>query len=241
MKEKIISMIPARIGSERLKFKNLALLNKKPLIYYSINITKKTKLFDKIVINSDHKIFSKIAKRYKVNFYLRPKKIGLSNTKSDDVVYDFIKKNPKFEILVWVNPIAPLQESSDISKVIKFFYNKKLDSLITTEDKKVHAFFKNKPVNFEVKGKFKKTQDLIPINIFSYSIMMWRVKSFLKYYKKNGSAMMCGKFLNYSLDSQKSLIVKNEKDLNLIEKIIKNKKNKKNKKIIYDKIIKFIK
>ena len=30
-------MIPARIGSERLKFKNLALVNNRPLIYYSIN------------------------------------------------------------------------------------------------------------------------------------------------------------------------------------------------------------
>ncbi len=37
MSDKIIAMIPARIGSTRLKFKNLALVNKKPLIYYSIN------------------------------------------------------------------------------------------------------------------------------------------------------------------------------------------------------------
>ena len=28
---KIVAMIPARIGSERLKYKNLALLNGKPL------------------------------------------------------------------------------------------------------------------------------------------------------------------------------------------------------------------
>ena len=45
MIKKIVAMIPARIGSERLKKKNLALLNKKPLIYYAINAAKKSKIF----------------------------------------------------------------------------------------------------------------------------------------------------------------------------------------------------
>ena len=43
-KIKIISMIPARIGSERLKYKNLAILKGKPLISYVINASKKTKV-----------------------------------------------------------------------------------------------------------------------------------------------------------------------------------------------------
>ena len=34
-------MIPARIGSQRLKKKNLALINKKPLIEYVIQSAKK--------------------------------------------------------------------------------------------------------------------------------------------------------------------------------------------------------
>ena len=93
MKKKILAMIPARIGSERLKKKNLALINNKPLVYYAINAAKKSQIFDKIYINSDDKIFNKIAKRYKVDFYLRPKKLGSSNTKSDDIVYDFLKNH----------------------------------------------------------------------------------------------------------------------------------------------------
>ena len=40
MKTRIIAMIPARVGSERLKMKNLALINGKPLIYYSIKPQK---------------------------------------------------------------------------------------------------------------------------------------------------------------------------------------------------------
>ena len=61
MKQKICAMIPARIGSQRLKYKNLALINKKPMIYYAIEAAKKSGCFNKIFINSDHDIFSKIA------------------------------------------------------------------------------------------------------------------------------------------------------------------------------------
>ena len=53
MNNKFIAMIPARIGSTRLKYKNLALINGKPLIYYAINAAKNSKMFNKIVLNSD--------------------------------------------------------------------------------------------------------------------------------------------------------------------------------------------
>ena len=85
MKTRIIAMIPARVGSERLKMKNLALINGKPLIYYSIKAAKDSGIFDKIVLNSDSQIFGEIATRYDIDFYLRPRELGSSETKSDDV------------------------------------------------------------------------------------------------------------------------------------------------------------
>ena len=60
---KIYSNDSARIGSTRLKYKNLALINNKPLIYYAINAAKKSKNLDKIVLNSDDIIFKSIAER----------------------------------------------------------------------------------------------------------------------------------------------------------------------------------
>ena len=88
-------------------------------MYYAIHAAKKSKIFDKIYINSDDKIFRKVAKKYNVEFYLRPKKLGSSNTKSDDIVFDFLN-NFDCDILVWVNSIAPLQTSDEIKKVVNF-------------------------------------------------------------------------------------------------------------------------
>ena len=218
--KKIFAMIPARIGSQRLKKKNLALINKKPLIEYVIDSAKKTKFFNEIYINSDDIIFKKIAKKKNINFYLRNKKLGSSNVKSDDVVNDFLKNN-KCDIVVWVNPIAPLQEPKEIKKVIKYFIKKKLNSLITTNKLRNHAIFKDKPLNYKIEERFSKTQDLKPVEIMVYSIMMWKSDSFIKAYKKNKKAILHGRVGYYPVSKFSGIIVKDKMDLEIVSTILK--------------------
>ena len=231
----ITAMIPARIGSERLTFKNLCLVNNKPLIYYSINAAKKSKTFDKIVLNSDDIIFKKIAQRYKVDFFLRPKKFGNNNAKSDDVVFNFLQ-NYTTDILVWVNPIAPLLYYKDIKEVISYFKKSNFESLYTVVDRKVHSIFKSKNLNFVINSKFEQTQNLDPVKEMVYTLMMWKTKSFLKNYKKYGYAFLNNKVCFYPVSFETSYIVKNVDDLKLVESIIKSKNNKYI--IKYDKILK---
>ena len=233
-KIKILAMIPARIGSERLKYKNLALIHNKPLISFVINAAKKSKIFDEIYINSDHNILSKIAERYKINFYKRPSGLGESNIRSDIVVYDFIKKN-NCDILVWVNPIAPLQSPNEISEVVNYFIKKKYDSLITTTKKQVHANYLKKPINYNKKSLFLKTQDLNYIELMVYSLMMWNTKSFSKSFEKFGHGILCGMSGNYVVSDISGILVKTETDLKLVKAIFDIKKNK--SKLKYDKII----
>lgn len=233
-----IAFIPARKGSQRLKYKNLALIDKKPMIYYAINSAIKSKKFSKIVLNSDDLIYKKIADRYKIDFYLRPLKLGGNNIKSDDVVLDFINKFPGYKNVCWVNPIAPLQTSNDIINTINYYNKNKLDSLITVESKQVHSIYEHKPINFKTKSKFEQTQNLKPIKNFIYTLMMWRVKTFKKFYNKNKFAFFCGKFDTFPLESYKSTIVKNKSDLLFAEKIIKFRNLQNNIKIKYDKILK---
>ena len=225
MKQKILAMIPARIGSERLKKKNLALINNKPLVYYAIEAAKKSKIFNKIFLNSDDKIFNKVAKKYKVDFYLRKKKLGSSDTKSDDIVYDFLK-NFDCDILVWVNSIAPLQTPQEINKVVSFFKRKDYNSLITANEFKYHGIINNKPINFKKNDKFSKTQDLTPIDLMVYSLMMWKSKSFISAYERKKGTILHGKVGFYNVSRLSGIIVKNKLDLHIVSAIINKKKNK---------------
>jgi len=216
----IIAMIPARIGSTRLKMKNLALLDGKPLISYAIKAAKETGIFNRIVINSDHQVFKKIANRYHVEFYQRPIELGSSDTKSDNVVIDFIEKHP-CDIIAWVNPTSPLQKAIEINEIVKYFLCEKLDSLITVKNEQVHCIYNEKPINFSFNEIFSQTQDLNPAQTFVYSVMMWRSKSFIREFEKNGHAFFCGKTGYFPVSKQSSVIIKNKTDLLIAECLLK--------------------
>ena len=232
----IIAMIPARIGSTRLKMKNLALIDGKPLIYYTIEAAKTSGVFSRVVLNSDSEIFAEIAKRYDVEFYQRPVELGSSTTKSDAVVYDFMTKHPS-DILVWANPTSPLQTGDEVKDVIKYFIKEGLDTLITTKNEQVHCAYQDKPVNSRTEEIFAQTQDLEPVQSFVYSIMMWRSRTFMDTYEKRGRALFSGKVGYYPVSKKTSLIVKTEEDLLLADFIMRAEKQYKGQRIEYDKIV----
>ena len=233
----INAMTPARMGSSRLKQKNLALINGKPMVSYALNAAKSSSVFSSIFLNSENDIFSSVAKRFGVKFYKRQEELGSSHTKSDDVVYDFMTNIPG-DITVWVNSTSPLQTGKEIKEVVEYFIENNLDSLITVREEQVHCTIDGKPINYSPEGKFAQTQDLSPISRFVYSIMMWKNKTFIQEYNLKGDALMCGKFGTYPVSKETSLIIKSEEDLELIHRIVSGRENSTKWSLEYDEIAK---
>ena len=93
MASEIIALIPARAGSKRLRNKNIKKLNGHPLIAYTINVAKKSKIFKNIFCITDSKRYQKIAKLYGTDeMELRPKKISLNNSPDIEWLTWAIKK-----------------------------------------------------------------------------------------------------------------------------------------------------
>ena len=210
-KYSITAMVPAKVGSTRLPAKNLALLRNKPLIYYAVKAALDSKVFDRVVINAEDALFEKIAARYKVNFYQRPSSIVGPATKTDTVVYDFLCKNP-CDIVAWVSPIAPFQTGEEVGRMVRYFIDEKLDSLMTVKDEQTHCVYKGKPVNFRINEIFAQTQDLVPVKSFVYSTMMWRSSAFIKAFRRNGHAILCGKVGFFTVSKLSSIIIKKKDD-----------------------------
>ncbi|MDR4508754.1 MAG: hypothetical protein MRJ65_11065 [Candidatus Brocadiaceae bacterium] len=213
--------------------KNLALLNDKPLISYAIEAAKDSGVFERIILNTDNEIFKMIAERHEIELYLRPVELGSSTTKSDHVVYDFMQKHPS-DILAWVNPTSPLQPGSEIRGIIQYFLKDNLDTLITVKNEQVHCVYDGSPVNFTRKEVFAQTQDLKSVQPFVYSIMMWRTKTFIELYEKQGYAFFCGRVGYYPVSKETSIIIKTKEDLILADCMMKAKEKYEVK---YDKII----
>ncbi len=231
----IHAMIPARIGSTRLKMKNLALVGGEPLIGHAIKAAKASGAFERIVLNSDHEVFARVAERYGVEFYCRPAALGTSQTKSDDVVADFMEKHPG-DAIAWVNPTSPLQTGDEIRDVVACFRREKLDTLFTVEDKQVHCLHGDRPINFNPAGKFAQTQDLVPVRCFVYSVMMWRCETFLSAMKARGCAFFSGRVGYFPVSRASGVIVKRAEDLNLVDSMLRARETSDDE-ITYDDLV----
>ena len=84
---------------------------------------------------------------------------------------------------------------------------------------------------------FAQTQDLQPVELFNYCLMMWLVESFRSSFCENGFGLMCGNFDTYPLDGI-DVIIKTAQDLQLAEKIIISKKEELLE-VKYDKTLNF--
>lgn len=220
----VTAMVPARMGSERLSQKNLILLDGKPLISYAIQAAKDSGVFDRIVVNSDGEIFKEIAQEYQVDFYFRAEEFASSQARADDVVYDFILHN-KTDIVAWVNPTSPLQTGQEIREIVQYFHDKDCDTLITTKKEQVHCNFKEKPLNYDLNDLFAKTQDLIYVERFVYSVMMWKSDTFRKEYETSKRAFFVGKVGFFPVSKISAIIVKTQEDVELCKYIIKGRKH----------------
>ncbi len=99
-------MIPARLGSKRIKKKNLRLIDGLPLIQYIINAAKGSSLLDEIYINSESTQFTAIAEDSGVKFYQRPEELSFDEATNDDFALDFIN-NVECDVLVQLLSTSP--------------------------------------------------------------------------------------------------------------------------------------
>lgn len=191
-KKKILGVIPARSGSKGLKDKNIKLLKKKPLIYWTILRASQSKLLDKIVVSSDYKNLKKFEYNQKKIIYLnRPKKYCKDTTPAHEVVTHVLsdrkKKQEKYDYIVYLEPTSPLRTKYDIDHCIKkLLKNSKFDTLITLGEIQEHPYickkiYKNNVIPFiKLKSKKQRRQDLISA-YFPYGVCyISKTESFLK-------------------------------------------------------------
>ena len=121
-------------------------INGVPLIAITNSCAKKVKAIDKIILSTDDNVISKIGLKYGIDIpFIRPKEI--SNDKSTDweVISHGLKEiesieGKKYDIILLLQPTAPLRKAIDIRKVIQLIIDKNFDAVWTVSktDLKYH-------------------------------------------------------------------------------------------------------
>ena len=114
-----IAIIPARLESKRLPQKNIKKFFGKPIICYSIEAAKKTKIFDKIIVSTESEKLKKIVEKNGAEVpFLRPKRMANDKSHFNEAVVYTINKLKKINIKIknvcCIYPTSPLINHRDI-------------------------------------------------------------------------------------------------------------------------------
>jgi len=121
----ILAIIPARGGSKSIPHKNIKLFAGKPLIAWTIEVAKKSKLITRIIVSTDSQEVADIAKKYGAEVpFLRPKEIA--GDLATDVEFlshalEFLKRTENYEpeIVLRLPPTSPLRTAAHIDEGIE--------------------------------------------------------------------------------------------------------------------------
>lgn len=133
---KILCTICARAGSKGVANKNLRLINGKPLIVYSIEQARATKLFSQIVVSSDSAEIREVALANGATFCVeRPAEMATDTAPKLPAIKHCVEsaeaKFGRFEIIIDLDATAPLRNQSDITGALDLLTSTQASNVIT--------------------------------------------------------------------------------------------------------------
>jgi CMP-N,N'-diacetyllegionaminic acid synthase len=214
--ENVKVIVPARIGSQRVKAKSFRHLNGKPLITYILGTLRQTAALNDVYINSDSELFQRMAKDQGVKFYHRDPKLGTSASLIDDYIYDFILKEKPAHLAV-VNPTSPFIDAEQLDKAWRQYAESDCDTLLSCERIQTHCFLNGKAINFSTNGQHPRSQDLVPVQALNFAITIWDAEKFRKNYEENGFGVYTGKLGFFETEGWASIDIDYPEDFALAE------------------------
>ena len=166
-----IAIIPARIGSKRIKKKNIKLFLGKPIINFLLDKITRMNFFNSIYISTESKIIKSVVKKFNKSNVCqvieRPKKLSDDFTGTREVMLHAIKKlkldkNTKVFCIYPTSVFLKKKYLQDASRLLKSNTNSYIFAAKVINPNFFRGFYfsKNK-INLIFKSNyFKRTQDL---------------------------------------------------------------------------------
>lgn len=209
-------VVPARLGSQRVKAKSLRMLAGKPLIEWILDALKGTEYLNDITINSDSDLFADVAERTGVKFYKRKPELATSTAMIDHYIFDFIKtENPAY--IAIVNPTSPFIGSATLDAAWLKFASGNASTQLCCEAVQTHCFYKGAAVNFSTDGEHPRSQDLEPILALNFAITIWDAARFVEQFERVGHGVYTKPISFFVTDGLANIDIDHEDDFKFAE------------------------
>lgn len=138
--KKILAVITARGGSKSIPKKNIKKLAGKPLIAWTIEAAKKSRLLTRTIVSTDDAEIARVAKRYGAEVpFMRPAEYAQDTSTSMEVVQHALRwlkenENEIYDYLMILQPTSPFRTAEDVDECIKLAVDKKADSVMSMKE-----------------------------------------------------------------------------------------------------------
>jgi CMP-N-acetylneuraminic acid synthetase len=229
-------VVPARLGSQRVKVKSLRLLNGKPLIAYILDALKGSKYLTDVYVNSDSDFFGQVASEMGVKFYKRKPELATSASLIDEYLYDFMKNEPSDYVAV-VNPTSPFITAEELDQAWEHFASNDFDTMLCCEKIQTHCFYKGETINFSRVGKHPRSQDIEPVLALNFAITIFDCKKYIANYENLGWGVYTGKLGFFCTDGEANIDIDYEEDFAFAEFVARFKSSGEELKAEYSPIV----
>ncbi len=123
-KKEVLAIIPARGGSKGIPRKNIRPLAGHPLIAYSIEIARQSRLVTRIIVSTDDAEIASVAKALGAEVpFIRPPELAQDDTRDLPVfqhALNWLKENEGYEpaAVVQLRPTTPIRERDIVDKAV---------------------------------------------------------------------------------------------------------------------------
>lgn len=194
-----LAVIPARGGSKRLPGKNIAELNGKPLIAWTIEAALNSANVTETVVSTDDPKIVEVARRYGANVpFVRPDDLATDSTPTFDVIkhalefYASIGK--KYDFLILLQPTSPLRSASHIDDAVHLLKVKGADAIVSVSQMDHSPYWSNTlPQDDSLSAFLKDGIQNVPSQALE------------TYYRLNGAIYICN---SARLLKEKTLLLK---------------------------------
>ncbi len=175
---KTVALVPAKLKSDRVPFKNIKKLGGIPLVNYTIRTLNKVPGIDEIVIfASDPSICGYLQHGLKYKFLKRPGHLDTQETKIQDIIREFLKINDA-ETIVLFHITSPFLRAETVSDCIEKVNSGKYDSAFSAYEIKKFCWHKGRPLNYSLEADTPRTQDIDPVIVEQSSLYVFKREVF---------------------------------------------------------------
>jgi len=136
---RILGLIPARGGSKGIPGKNIKPLRGKPLLQYTFEAAKNSKLLNNVILSSEDEAIIEIAKQLELEVpFKRPINLAEDSSSSLEVVQHalnyYLKQGINFDAVCLLQPTTPFRKDGFIDECILKFKDGNFDSLVSVRE-----------------------------------------------------------------------------------------------------------